>query len=71
MWLHNSARDGRKGDKLSKRWLGPYNVSVVLGKDCIDWLIPKQGMFSRKLTTDADILDTNINIRAIIFIITV
>ena len=32
MWLRNSARVGRKGDKLSKRWLGPYKVSEVLGK---------------------------------------
>ena len=25
VWLRNSARDGRKGYKLSKRWLGPYS----------------------------------------------
>ena len=30
--LCNSARDGRKGDKLNKRWLGPYRVDEVLEK---------------------------------------
>ena len=30
--LRNSARDGRKGDKLAKRWLGPYRVNASLGK---------------------------------------
>lgn len=30
--LRNSARDGRKGDKLSQRWLGPYTVTQDLGK---------------------------------------
>ena len=24
--LRNSAKDGRKGDKLAKRWLGPYII---------------------------------------------
>ena len=24
--LRNSARDGRKGDKMAKRWLGPYKI---------------------------------------------
>ena len=32
MLLRNSARDGRKGDKLAKRWLGPYKVEEAIGK---------------------------------------
>ena len=30
--LRNSARDGRKGDKLARRWLGPYRIHAFLGK---------------------------------------
>ena len=30
--LRNSKKVGRKGDKLVKRWLGPYQVEEVLGK---------------------------------------
>lgn len=30
--LRNSARDGRKGDKLAKRWLGSYRVNEHVGK---------------------------------------
>ena len=30
--LCNSKKDGRKGDKLVKHWLGPYQVEEVLGK---------------------------------------
>ena len=30
--LHNSRRDGRKGDKLQKPWIGPYTVVESLGK---------------------------------------
>ena len=64
VWLCNSARDGRKGDKLSKLWLGPYKVSEVLGKGLYLLANPKTGHVLKK-TTDAGILDTNINIRAI------
>ena len=32
MLLRKSARDGRKGDKLAKRWLGPYKVEEAIGK---------------------------------------
>ena len=67
MWLRNSARDGRKGDKLSKQWLGPYKVSEVLGKGLYR-LIPKQDMFSRKHTTDAGTCTLDINIRSVIIL---
>ena len=30
--MRNAARDGRKGDKLAKRWLGPYKIYDDLGK---------------------------------------
>ncbi len=30
--LRNSACDGRKGDKLVKRWLGPYKIDELVGK---------------------------------------
>ena len=30
--MRNSARDGRKGDKLAIRWLGPYEVHEHVGK---------------------------------------
>lgn len=30
--LRNSARDGRKGDKLAQRWLGPYKIADKIGK---------------------------------------
>ena len=30
--LRNSKKDGRKGDKLVKPWLGPCQVKEVLGK---------------------------------------
>ena len=50
----NSANGGLDHTKSVRCW----------EKDCIDWLISKQGMFSRKHTTDAGIiLDININIR--------
>jgi hypothetical protein len=47
----NSANGGLDHTKLVRCW----------GKDCIDWLISKQDMFSRKHTTDAGILDINNN----------
>ena len=31
--LRNSARDGRKGDKLAQRWLGPYKIKDAFGKN--------------------------------------
>ena len=30
--LRNCVRDGRKGDKLTKRWLGPYRINEHMGK---------------------------------------
>ena len=30
--LRNSARDSRKGDKLAKRWFGPYRIHKHVGK---------------------------------------
>ena len=30
--LRNSARDGRKGDKLVSRWPGPYQIYQNVGK---------------------------------------
>ena len=30
--MRNSARDGRKGDKLARRWLGPYTIQADIRK---------------------------------------
>ena len=30
--VRNSARDSKKGDKLAKRWLGPYQIHEYIGK---------------------------------------
>jgi len=30
--VRNSARDQKKGDKLARRWLGPYKIHEYLGK---------------------------------------
>ena len=49
--LRNSARDSRKGDKLNKRWLGPYRVEEVLGKGV--YLLANQVVSSRRQSMDA------------------
>ena len=41
--LRNSKKDGRKGDKLVKRWLGPYQVEEVLGKGVYKLSNPTSG----------------------------
>ena len=46
--LRNSARDGRKGDKLNKRWLGPYTVDEVLGKGLYRLANPNTGRVLKK-----------------------
>ena len=33
--LRNSARDGRKGDKLAQCWLGPYQIEEHNGQRCL------------------------------------
>ena len=46
--LRNSVRDGRKGDKLNKRWLGPYKVEEVLGKGVYQLTNPNTGRVLKK-----------------------
>lgn len=46
--VRNSARDGRKGDKLSKRWLGPYSVNANLGKGVFQIANIKTGKVLKK-----------------------
>ena len=46
--LRNSARDGKKGDKLNKRWLGPYRVDAVLGKGLYQLANPNTGRVLKK-----------------------
>ena len=48
MLLRNSARDSRKGDKLNKRWLGPYRVEEVLGKGVYLLANPNTGRVLKK-----------------------
>jgi len=54
--LRNSVRDGRKGDKLNKRWLGPYKVEEVLGKGVYQLANPNTGRVLKKAVMDAGIL---------------
>ena len=46
--MRNSARDGRKGDKLAKRWLGLYQVHEHLGKGVYRLSNPSTGRILRK-----------------------
>ncbi len=46
--LRNSARDCRKGDKLSSRWLGPYMIKESLGNDLYRLLNPTSGHILKK-----------------------
>ena len=49
MLLRNSARDGRKGDKLAKRWLGPYRVEEAIGKELYRLANPTTGRVLNKV----------------------
>lgn len=46
--LRNSAKDGRKGDKLAKWWLGPYTVEECVGKGVYRLSILASGRILRK-----------------------
>ena len=46
--LRNSQRDGRKGGKLQKRWIGPYSVSDSLGKGVYKLCNPTNGKNLKK-----------------------
>ena len=48
MLLRNSARDSRKGDKLTKRWLGPYRVEEAIGKGLYRLANPTTGRMLKK-----------------------
>lgn len=48
MLLRNSARDGRKGDKLAARWLGPYKIEAVLEKGVYRLSNPTSGRILKK-----------------------
>ena len=43
VWLRNSARECKKGDKLKPRWLGPYKVVECLGKKVLKIANAKTG----------------------------
>jgi hypothetical protein len=43
VWLKNSKRDTKKGDKTKPRWLGPYTISRVLGKGVFQLCNQKTG----------------------------
>ena len=44
MWLKNSKRDTKKGDKTKPPWLGPYTVSRALGKGVFQLCNQKTGV---------------------------
>ena len=46
--LRNSARDGRKGDKLATRWLGPYQINENLSKGIYRLKNPTTGHILKK-----------------------
>ena len=46
--LRNNARDGRKGDKLVKRWLGPYRITEHIGKGVYRLSNPATGRALKK-----------------------
>ena len=46
--VRNSARDGRKGDKLAKRWLGPYCIKADLGRGVFQIASLKTGKILKK-----------------------
>ena len=46
--LRNSAKDGRKGDKLVNRWLGPYKVEEHIGKGVYKLKNPSTGRTLKK-----------------------
>ena len=46
--LRNSARDGRKGDKLAQRWLGPYRIEEHIGKGVYRLVNPATGRILKK-----------------------
>ncbi len=48
VWLRNSARECKKGDKLKPRWLGPYTVVECLGKGVFKIANPKTGKTLKK-----------------------
>jgi hypothetical protein len=49
--LRNSAKDGRKGDKLVKRWLGPYRVTMHI----------KNGVYRLENPTTGRVLKKTVN----------
>lgn len=58
--LRNSARDGRKGDKLAQRWFGPYQVHEHMGK----------GVYRLKNPSTGHVLKKTYNSRRYIYSIT-
>ncbi|XP_064383224.1 uncharacterized protein LOC135348618 isoform X3 [Halichondria panicea] len=48
VWLRNSARECKKGDKLKPRWLGPYTVVECLDKGVFKIANPKTGKTLKK-----------------------
>lgn len=34
VWLKNSLRDSKKGNKTDDKWMGPYTISEDIGKSC-------------------------------------
>ena len=49
VFLRNSAKDSKKGDKMAQRWLGPYKVVQILEKGVYKLQIPSTGKKSQKM----------------------
>ena len=47
--IRNSRRDGRKGDKLQQRFIGPYKVAESLGKGTYRLQNAKTGRIVKKV----------------------
>ena len=48
VWLNNSAKKSKKGDKMKPCWLGPYKVVKCLDKGVVKIANPKAGVTLKK-----------------------
>ena len=48
VWLNNSAKNSKKGNKMKPCWLGPYKAVKCLDKGVVKIANPKSGVTLRK-----------------------
>ena len=51
VWLKNSAKESKKGDKMKPHWLCPYKVVKCLDKSVVKIANPKTGVTLKKAAT--------------------